>query len=161
MTMFTFTLWKLVPILYLLDRSRGLYGSMFDSQVERMDESAVSKMQRKYWQAKQVFLATFKKKEDECIVAADADLDAKLEVSNIVTLDYYCSNLNGKYNIDSCLNQSKILVPIYSGLLKGTKIEFGLCHIPKVLLPVSSKMLQMLTKVELLLCFEHLEGLSV
>lgn len=95
-----------------------------------MDDSAVSKMQKKYWQAKQLFLATFKKKEDECIVAADADLDAKLEVSKMFLKRIICSNII--LFLNSCLNLLKILVHIYYGHLKGIKIEFGLCHIQKV-----------------------------
>ena len=37
-------------------------------------------MQRRYWEAKQIFLKNVKKKEDACVVSSDADLDAKLEV---------------------------------------------------------------------------------
>lgn len=60
---------------------RGISGSAFDRQVERLDDNALSKMQRRYWEAKQIFLKNIKKKEDECVVSSDADLDAKLEVS--------------------------------------------------------------------------------
>ena len=52
-------------------------------QVDRYDDSTLSKMQRQYWEAKQIFLKNVKKKEDECIVSADADLDAKLEVRHV------------------------------------------------------------------------------
>ena len=54
--------------------------STFDRQVEQLDENAVSKMQRRYWEAKQMFLKNIKKREDECVVSSDADVDAKLEV---------------------------------------------------------------------------------
>lgn len=101
-----------------------------------MDESAVSKMQRKYWQAKQVFLATFKKKEDECIVAADADLDAKLEVSELAHEIVHVLRMCFEF-VDSCLNQLKTRVLIYCGHSRGTKTESGSCHIRKVPLPVS------------------------
>ncbi|XP_058520851.1 islet cell autoantigen 1-like protein [Ochotona princeps] len=43
-------------------------------------QSVVSRMQKKYWKTKQVFIKATGKKEDEHLVASDADLDAKLEV---------------------------------------------------------------------------------
>lgn len=61
-------------------------GSAYDMQVDRYDDSTLSKMQRQYWEAKQIFLKNVKKKEDECIVSADADLDAKLEVSHVLNI---------------------------------------------------------------------------
>ncbi|XP_046911307.2 LOW QUALITY PROTEIN: islet cell autoantigen 1 [Dermatophagoides farinae] len=45
-----------------------------------MDNSAISKMQLHYWEAKQTFLKKIKRKEDDFIVASDAELDAKLEL---------------------------------------------------------------------------------
>uniref|UniRef100_A0A8D1BG67 Islet cell autoantigen 1 n=1 Tax=Sus scrofa TaxID=9823 RepID=A0A8D1BG67_PIG len=45
------------------------------------DKSVVNKMQQKYWETKQAFIKATGKKEDEHVVASDADLDAKLEVS--------------------------------------------------------------------------------
>ncbi|XP_030065533.1 islet cell autoantigen 1-like protein isoform X2 [Microcaecilia unicolor] len=44
------------------------------------DQSVVSRMQKKYWKTKQVLIKVTGKKEDEHVVAYDADLDAKLEV---------------------------------------------------------------------------------
>ncbi|XP_055967701.1 islet cell autoantigen 1-like protein isoform X1 [Sorex fumeus] len=44
------------------------------------NQSVVSRMQRKYWKTKQVFIKATGKKEDEHVVASDAELDAKLEV---------------------------------------------------------------------------------
>lgn len=43
----------------------------------------VNKMQQKYWETKQAFIKATGKKEDEHVVASDADLDAKLEVSPV------------------------------------------------------------------------------
>ncbi|EPY82879.1 hypothetical protein CB1_000613015 [Camelus ferus] len=43
------------------------------------DKSVVNKMQQKYWETKQAFIKATGKKEDEHVVASDADLDAKLE----------------------------------------------------------------------------------
>lgn len=65
----------------VFSRNRGLYGSNYDRQVERYDESTLSRMQQQYWEAKQIFLRKIKKKEDDCIVASDSELDSKLEVS--------------------------------------------------------------------------------
>jgi hypothetical protein len=45
------------------------------------NQSVVSRMQKKYWKTKQVFIKATGKKEDEHVVASDAELDAKLEVS--------------------------------------------------------------------------------
>ncbi|XP_054579108.1 islet cell autoantigen 1-like protein isoform X2 [Eptesicus fuscus] len=44
------------------------------------NQSVVSRMQRKYWKTKQVLIKATGKKEDEHVVASDAELDAKLEV---------------------------------------------------------------------------------
>ncbi|XP_072834771.2 islet cell autoantigen 1-like protein isoform X6 [Pogona vitticeps] len=43
------------------------------------EKSVVSKMQKKYWKTKQVLIKVTGKKEDEYVVAYDAELDAKLE----------------------------------------------------------------------------------
>lgn len=53
------------------------------------DQSVVSRMQKKYWRTKQVFIKATGKKEDEHVVASDAELDAKLEVNvRILCLSY-------------------------------------------------------------------------
>lgn len=44
-------------------------------------QSVVSRMQKKYWKTKQVFMKAAGRKEDEHVVASDAELDAKLEVN--------------------------------------------------------------------------------
>ncbi|XP_008515606.2 islet cell autoantigen 1-like protein isoform X2 [Equus przewalskii] len=44
------------------------------------NQSVVNRMQKKYWKTKQVFIKATGKKEDEHVVASDAELDAKLEV---------------------------------------------------------------------------------
>ena len=62
-------------------RRRGISGPGFDRFVERVDENTVSKLQQQYWEAKQIYLKNIKRKEDDCIVASDSELDAKLEVS--------------------------------------------------------------------------------
>lgn len=63
----------------------GISGQEFDKFVEREDrredDSTFLKMQQRYWEAKQTFISKLKRKEDDCVVASDAPLDAKLEVS--------------------------------------------------------------------------------
>lgn len=41
----------------------------------------MNKFQQKYWKTKQKIIKVTGKKEDEHVVASDADLDGKLEVS--------------------------------------------------------------------------------
>nr|XP_018902463.1 PREDICTED: islet cell autoantigen 1 [Bemisia tabaci] len=43
-------------------------------------DSTISKMQHQYWVTKQTVFRKLGKKEDECIVSSDAELDAKLEL---------------------------------------------------------------------------------
>uniref|UniRef100_A0A3Q3DEX9 AH domain-containing protein n=1 Tax=Hippocampus comes TaxID=109280 RepID=A0A3Q3DEX9_HIPCM len=43
------------------------------------NSSVVARMQKKFWKTKQVLIKATGKKEDEYVVASDADLDAKLE----------------------------------------------------------------------------------
>jgi len=53
----------------------------------------VNKFQQKYWKTKQTLIKVTGKKEDEHVVASDADLDAKLEVRNAQNSDFSL-NLN-------------------------------------------------------------------
>ncbi|MEQ2161572.1 hypothetical protein GOODEAATRI_010851 [Goodea atripinnis] len=55
----------------MLSGGRGLLGE---------DSSMIARMQKKFWKTKQVLIKATGKKEDEYVVASDADLDAKLEV---------------------------------------------------------------------------------
>ncbi|KAJ8003346.1 hypothetical protein DPEC_G00147370 [Dallia pectoralis] len=43
------------------------------------DSSVMARMQKKFWKTKQVLIKATGKKEDEYVVASDADIDAKLE----------------------------------------------------------------------------------
>lgn len=52
----------------------------FSSPVLGEDRSVMARMQKKFWKTKQVLIKATGKKEDEHVVASDADLDAKLEV---------------------------------------------------------------------------------
>lgn len=47
-------------------------------------------MQQKYWKTKQTLIKVTGKKEDEHVVASDADLDAKLEVCNVYIMCVLC-----------------------------------------------------------------------
>ncbi|KAJ8778862.1 hypothetical protein J1605_013096 [Eschrichtius robustus] len=49
-------------------------------------------MQKKYWKTKQVFIKATGKKEDEHVVASDAELDAKLEYFIFVYGSLHCPN---------------------------------------------------------------------
>ncbi|XP_075036232.1 islet cell autoantigen 1-like protein [Mixophyes fleayi] len=48
------------------------------------DQSMVSRMQKKFWKTKQVLIKVTRKKEDEHVVASDAELDSKLEVFHCI-----------------------------------------------------------------------------
>ncbi|XP_068425958.1 islet cell autoantigen 1 [Clinocottus analis] len=51
-----------------------------DRFIQSQDSSVVNKFQRRYWKTKQTLIKATGKKEDEHVVASDADLDGKLEV---------------------------------------------------------------------------------
>ncbi|CAN7982400.1 unnamed protein product, partial [Ixodes hexagonus] len=53
--------------------------------------STVSRMQQQYWTTKQAFFRKIGRKEDACITASDAELDAKLELFGAIQES--CSNL--------------------------------------------------------------------
>ncbi|XP_024001112.2 islet cell autoantigen 1-like protein [Salvelinus sp. IW2-2015] len=48
------------------------------------DSSVMARMQKTFWKTKQVLIKATGKKEDEYVVASDADLDAKLELFHSV-----------------------------------------------------------------------------
>lgn len=70
------------------------------------DSSVMARMQKKFWKTKQVLIKATGKKEDEYVVASDADLDAKLEVGkdrlkSVLIFgdtqdDIHCSKFEGK-----------------------------------------------------------------
>ncbi|XP_008546749.1 islet cell autoantigen 1-like protein [Microplitis demolitor] len=74
----------------------GVSGNAFDRWVQRSssdmtDDSAIIKMQHQYWVTKQTLSRKLGKKEDECIVASDAELDAKLQLFK--SIQESCSHL--------------------------------------------------------------------
>lgn len=60
--------------------SSGYTREYFDRFIQSQDSSVVNKFQQKYWKTKQTLIKVTGKKEDEHVVASDADLDGKLEV---------------------------------------------------------------------------------
>uniref|UniRef100_A0A8C7VHJ7 Islet cell autoantigen 1 n=1 Tax=Oncorhynchus mykiss TaxID=8022 RepID=A0A8C7VHJ7_ONCMY len=62
----------------------GYSREYFDRFIESQDSSVVNKFQQKYWKTKQKIIKVTGKKEDEHVVASDADLDGKLEVFHSV-----------------------------------------------------------------------------
>ncbi|CAK9829160.1 Islet cell autoantigen 1 [Anthophora retusa] len=72
----------------------GISGSTFDRWVQRTnmhDESAITKVQHQFWVTKEALSRKLGKKEDECIVASDAELNAKLELFR--SIQESCSDL--------------------------------------------------------------------
>jgi Arfaptin-like domain. len=59
------------------------------------NKSTITKMQHQYWVTKQTVFRKLGKKEDDCIVASDAELDAKLELFRSIQ--------------DSCLDLQRII----------------------------------------------------
>ena len=75
----------------------GYSGSSFDRWVGEQSinqgaDNAINKMQHQFWVAKQTILRRIGKKEDDCVVASDAELDAKLEL--FLSIQETCSNLH-------------------------------------------------------------------
>ncbi|XP_054637098.1 islet cell autoantigen 1 isoform X3 [Dunckerocampus dactyliophorus] len=60
--------------------SFGYSRDPLDRLILGQDSSVVSRFQQRYWKTKQTLIRVTGKKEDECVVASDADLDGKLEV---------------------------------------------------------------------------------
>uniref|UniRef100_A0A3B3V241 Islet cell autoantigen 1 n=1 Tax=Poecilia latipinna TaxID=48699 RepID=A0A3B3V241_9TELE len=58
----------------------GSSGEYLGRFIQNRDSSVVNKFQKKYWKTKQTLIKVTGKKEDEHVVASDAELDAKLEV---------------------------------------------------------------------------------
>ncbi|XP_060638178.2 islet cell autoantigen 1 isoform X1 [Anolis sagrei] len=58
----------------------GYSREFYDRYAQGPEKSVVNKVQQKYWKTKQTLIKVTGKKEDEHVVASDADLDAKLEL---------------------------------------------------------------------------------
>ena len=74
----------------------GYSGNSFDRWINEQSlqgsENAMNKMQHQFWVAKQTILRRLGKKEDDCVVASDAELDAKLEL--FLSIQETCSQLD-------------------------------------------------------------------
>lgn len=66
----------------------GYSRDYLDRFIQSQDSSVVNKFRQKYWKTKQTLIKVTGKKEDEHVVASDADLDAKLEVRRKVKVFY-------------------------------------------------------------------------
>ena len=83
------------------NRANGGYsGTAYDRWVEQRgndssNKSTITKMQHHYWVTKKTVFRKLGKKEDDCIVASDAELDAKLELFRSIQ--------------DSCLDLQRII----------------------------------------------------
>jgi len=78
------------------------------------NKSTITKMQHQYWVTKQTVFRKLGKKEDDCIVASDAELDAKLELFR--SIQETCLDLQriiDKYQERLCSkNFSYFLLPV-------------------------------------------------
>ncbi|XP_072859331.2 islet cell autoantigen 1 isoform X1 [Pogona vitticeps] len=63
-----------------MDSHKYYSREFYDRYAQGQEKSVVNKMQQKYWKTKQTLIKVTGKKEDEHVVASDADLDAKLEL---------------------------------------------------------------------------------
>lgn len=76
--------------------AHGYSGNSFDRWINEQSlqgsENAMNKMQHQFWVAKQTILRRLGKKEDDCVVASDAELDAKLEL--FLSIQETCSQLD-------------------------------------------------------------------
>ncbi|KAH8019722.1 hypothetical protein HPB51_021081 [Rhipicephalus microplus] len=68
-------------------------------------------MQQQYWATKQAFLRKIGRKEDDCITASDAELDAKLELFGAIQ--------------DSCANLLRVLENYQDRLLAPPRWSSG------------------------------------
>lgn len=59
-------------------------GLNFDRFVDRFDESTITKMKQQYWTAKQLIRTKLGKKEDDHLLASDAEFDAKIALFKFV-----------------------------------------------------------------------------
>ncbi|XP_076351791.1 islet cell autoantigen 1-like protein isoform X1 [Tachypleus tridentatus] len=68
-----------------LSRSRGVYGNHYDRYISHSDSSTLTRVQQQYWATKQAVYRKLGKKEDDCIIASDAELDSKLQLFEAIS----------------------------------------------------------------------------
>ena len=106
-------------------RTSGISGTGYDrwsyEQAARREAGAndtpLNKLQYKFWVTKSKVVRKLGKDEDECVVASDAELDAKLELYHSISettkdlqriLDQYNDRLCSKYSSKSILQQQNV-----------------------------------------------------
>ncbi|OUC47304.1 hypothetical protein D917_07036 [Trichinella nativa] len=52
-------------------------------EFDRRDESPLQRLRQQYWTTKQTVRTKLGKREDEHLIASDAQLDAKIQVKNL------------------------------------------------------------------------------
>jgi len=62
----------------------GYSGQSYDRNIYEANLSTVNKLQRDFWNAKQVLRKKLGKKDEECVIESDSDIDAKLDLFNCV-----------------------------------------------------------------------------
>lgn len=70
----------LLSFLFIINRQQNTTNHWSETHGLTSQDSTISKMQHQYWVTKQTVFRKLGKKEDECIVSSDAELDAKLEL---------------------------------------------------------------------------------
>lgn len=87
------------------------------------DDSTIAKMQHQFWVTKQALSRKLGKKEDDCIIASDAELDAKLELFRSIqescsylqrVIDRYQERLCSAYAIFNNNLNTKLLFLVIS-----------------------------------------------
>ncbi|XP_022253322.1 islet cell autoantigen 1-like isoform X2 [Limulus polyphemus] len=68
-----------------LSRTRGVYGNHYDRYISHSDSSTLTRVQQQYWATKQAVYRKLGKKEDDCIIASDAELDSKLQLFEAIS----------------------------------------------------------------------------
>jgi Arfaptin-like domain len=77
-----------------------------------LSNSTISKMQKQYWVTKQTVYKKFGKKEDECVVASDSELDAKLELYRSIQQSCYdLQRIIERYQEKTCSKLTIFLCP--------------------------------------------------
>ena len=66
----------------------GYSGEAYDRNVFEANLSTVNKIQRDFWNAKQLLRKKMGKQDDDCIVASDSEIDSKLVV-RVTTICIY------------------------------------------------------------------------
>ena len=84
-------------------RYQGYYGTSHAPYDAHNEQSTLHKMKETYWTTKQVVMRKLGKKEDDHIVASDAQLDSKLEVLRLRNCLFdILTDIKNKYTKKTC-----------------------------------------------------------